>query len=77
MHFSAWDDLVRARGKGTNEALKHAMSEDQAETKPGSQETENGIICPVCGATAVPEKCKVIYHSEICRGRVILNCLES
>lgn len=34
------------------------------------------IRCPVCGAIAVQEKCKMICRSEVCRGRVILNCSE-
>jgi hypothetical protein len=37
---------------------------------------ENKLICPLCGAVAVQEKCKVICHSEICRGRVVMNCSE-
>ena len=35
-----------------------------------------GIVCPVCGATVVQEKCKIICRSETCRGRVIMNCSE-
>ena len=34
------------------------------------------IICPVCGAIAVQEKCKMICRSDICRGRVVMNCSE-
>jgi hypothetical protein len=34
------------------------------------------IVCPVCGAATVQEKCKVICRSDICRGRVIMNCAE-
>jgi hypothetical protein len=36
----------------------------------------SAIVCPVCGAPAVQEKCKVICKSEICRGRVVMNCAE-
>jgi hypothetical protein len=36
----------------------------------------SAITCPVCGAATVQEKCKVICKSEICRGRVIMNCAE-
>jgi hypothetical protein len=36
----------------------------------------SAISCPVCGAATVQEKCKVICKSEICRGRVIMNCAE-
>jgi hypothetical protein len=38
--------------------------------------TPPGTACPVCGAIAVEEKCKLVCHSDICRGRVILNCSE-
>ena len=34
------------------------------------------IICPVCGAIAVQEKCKLICRSDVCRGRVVMNCSE-
>lgn len=34
------------------------------------------ITCPVCGAPTVQEKCKIICRSDVCRGRVILNCSE-
>lgn len=36
----------------------------------------DAVFCPVCGAPAVQEKCKLICKSEICRGRVIMNCSE-
>ena len=36
----------------------------------------SAINCPVCGGVTVQEKCKVICKSEICRGRVIMNCAE-
>lgn len=39
-------------------------------------EENPAIICPVCGGVTVQEKCKVICKSEICRGRVIMNCAE-
>ena len=38
--------------------------------------TSPGTACPVCGAIAVEEKCKLVCHSDICRGRVIMNCSE-
>jgi GNAT superfamily N-acetyltransferase len=34
------------------------------------------IVCPVCGAATVQEKCKVICKSDLCRGRVVYNCAE-
>src|SRR5687767_3209028 len=36
----------------------------------------SAILCPVCGAATVQEKCKVVCKSEICRGRIIMNCAE-
>ena len=39
-------------------------------------EPNKALICPVCGEETLQEKCKIICHSEICRGRVILNCSE-
>jgi hypothetical protein len=46
-----------------------------AETSGKKSESE-AIICPVCGAKAVQEKCKVVCRSEICRGRIVMNCSE-
>jgi len=40
------------------------------------QESEAEVVCPVCGAAAVQEKCKMICRSDICRGRVVMNCSE-
>lgn len=37
---------------------------------------DHSIRCPVCGATTVQEKCKVICKSDLCRGRVVYNCAE-
>lgn len=53
------------------------MAEESASAKPETEEHgEDNVVCPVCGAVAVQEKCKVICRSEICRGRVVLNCSE-
>ena len=49
------------------------MAEEQ--TKPETQENET-IVCPVCGGAVVQEKCKLICRSDICRGRVVMNCSE-
>jgi hypothetical protein len=46
------------------------------EVRPETPPNEETITCPVCGAVAVQEKCKLICHSDICRGRVIMNCSE-
>jgi hypothetical protein len=53
------------------------MSEEQAEAEPAQEASDAGeVICPVCGAAAVQEKCKMICRSENCRGRVVMNCSE-
>jgi hypothetical protein len=36
----------------------------------------DAIVCPVCGAATVQEKCKIICKSDLCRGRVVYNCAE-
>ena len=33
-------------------------------------------MCPVCGATLISEKCKVVCRSERCRYRIVFNCAE-
>ena len=53
-----------------------SMAEDPLEVGPRMEQSSEAIICPVCGAVAVQEKCKVICHSDICRGRVVMNCSE-
>jgi hypothetical protein len=50
-------------------------SHDQAEATK-VEESEDAIVCPVCGAATVQAKCKVICKSDVCRGRVIYNCAE-
>ena len=52
------------------------MAEEQLNRETEAEADANTILCPVCGAVAVQEKCKVICRSEICRGRVVLNCSE-
>jgi len=60
------------------------MSDDQISVPKNPREfaesTVSGAneppICPVCGAVAVQEKCKIICRSEKCRGRVVMNCSE-
>ena len=39
-------------------------------------EESGEVICPLCGAVAIQEKCKVICRSDVCRGRVVMNCSE-
>jgi hypothetical protein len=53
----------------------NAASDNPTDAPEGEVEDQT-IVCPVCGAVAVPEKCKVICKSDLCRGRVIYNCAE-
>ncbi len=34
------------------------------------------LVCPVCGAKLIQEKCKVVCRSKICVYRIIYNCSE-
>ena len=68
------------------EAFRRGMTENQsimpeilrASVTPAltGQADSARIICPVCGAIAAQEKCKMICRSDICRGRVVMNCSE-
>ena len=53
-----------------------SMTDDKIEDEPKEKPHAEAIICPVCGAIAVQEKCKIICRSEKCRGRVVMNCSE-
>ncbi|MFL6590932.1 MAG: hypothetical protein ACJ8M4_12260 [Chthoniobacterales bacterium] len=44
--------------------------------KPAAGDDEAKIVCPVCGAAVVQEKCKLICRSDVCLGRVVMNCSE-
>jgi len=52
------------------------MAEQEEKTETPVEPDESVVICPLCGAIAVQEKCKVICRSDVCRGRVIMNCSE-
>jgi hypothetical protein len=52
------------------------MTDEPEKAEPVSEQTDDNVICPVCGAPVVQEKCKLICRSEVCRGRVIMNCSE-
>jgi hypothetical protein len=45
------------------------------ESRTGDMETAQ-MVCPVCGAQCVQEKCKVLCVSETCVHRVVMNCSE-
>jgi hypothetical protein len=53
-------------------AEQDAEQQDRIETK----EVEETAVCPVCGAAVVQEKCKLICRSDVCRGRIVMNCSE-
>jgi rubredoxin len=55
------------------EAMAEENPNAQAETE---EQTKDAMVCPVCGAVVVQEKCKLICHSAICRGRIVMNCSE-
>ena len=41
-------------------------------TDPGNPDT----VCPVCGASLISEKCKVVCRSATCGYRIVFNCSE-
>jgi hypothetical protein len=45
------------------------------EEKPEAEEQADRH-CPVCGATLLQEKCKVVCRSPKCTYRIIFNCSE-
>jgi hypothetical protein len=56
--------------------MSKSDSEDAAGVDDSAAADSSVVICPVCGGPTVQEKCKVICKSDICRGRVIMNCAE-
>jgi hypothetical protein len=63
--------------------MKHSATADSSfgqqegpETETETEREQGAIVCPVCGAAVVQEKCKLICRSGVCRGRVIMNCSE-
>jgi hypothetical protein len=52
------------------------MTDDKIKDESKEKPRDEAIICPVCGAVAVQEKCKIVCHSDVCRGRVVMNCSE-
>jgi hypothetical protein len=54
------------------------MAEQPMNPEEGTAPVQNEetITCPVCGAAVVQEKCKLICRSDLCRGRVVMNCSE-
>jgi hypothetical protein len=52
------------------------IEDKSRESQAAEEAEENVILCPVCGSLVVQEKCKLVCRSEICRGRVVMNCSE-
>jgi hypothetical protein len=56
------------------------MASDSSPPQEASQEPKPEIqtdhYCPVCGATLIQEKCKVVCRSPQCVYRIIFNCSE-
>lgn len=42
----------------------------------GGEKRPAKLVCPVCGAEPVQEKCKVVCRSRTCVYRIIYNCSE-
>jgi hypothetical protein len=52
------------------------MPEHEEKTEMPAETEQGVVVCPLCGAIAVQEKCKLICRSDVCRGRVVMNCSE-
>ncbi|MCE0482661.1 MAG: hypothetical protein LV479_00300 [Methylacidiphilales bacterium] len=46
---------------------------EEVPQQPGERTDQH---CPVCGATLIQEKCKVVCRSPRCTYRIIFNCSE-
>ena len=60
-------------GSQRRDMLPHVPLAGRAEARPSEA---GAIVCPICGAPVVQEKCKLICRSDVCRGRVVMNCSE-
>lgn len=54
--------------------LNSLLSQTSGPADTAHSQPEN--TCPVCGAQAIQQKCKVICRSEVCVHRIIYNCSE-
>jgi 7-keto-8-aminopelargonate synthetase-like enzyme len=43
---------------------------------PESASPDPDTVCPVCGASLISEKCKVVCRSATCGYRIVFNCSE-
>jgi 8-amino-7-oxononanoate synthase len=48
----------------------------RAVTAPSAPAGHPDTVCPVCGASLVSEKCKVVCRSALCGYRIVFNCSE-
>jgi len=59
------------------EAVKMLSAALAAIKAPSAPKTDNpDTVCPVCGASLVSEKCKVVCRSAKCGYRIVFNCSE-
>ena len=57
-------------------ARSFAANQGRAGARIQSPEKNADHHCPVCGATLLQEKCKVVCRSPKCTYRIIFNCAE-
>jgi uncharacterized Zn finger protein (UPF0148 family) len=56
--------------------MNHDSSPPQKKSPEFEPEAQTDHHCPVCGATLIQEKCKVVCRSPQCVYRIIFNCSE-
>lgn len=61
---------------GRDTAMRPPTNREPPPEEASSNRSGDRVACPVCGAAAVQEKCKLICRSDVCRGRVVMNCSE-
>lgn len=52
------------------------MTDEKNELSQDKAGDEASLVCPVCGANLIHEKCKLVCRSEICVYRIVFNCAE-
>jgi len=55
--------------------MKHSNKSKETPSRNNTSR-DNRLICPVCGAELIQEKCKVVCRSPQCVYRIIFNCSE-
>jgi hypothetical protein len=56
--------------------MDHESPQPQETSEEFKPEPQTDHHCPVCGATLIQEKCKVVCRSPQCTYRIIFNCSE-